>query len=162
MITKVTVMWKVYFIQSKVQGRLCQICIGDLFSKHLSNLGIWPHTMLSNGTTKTKNSPQVASSHLIEKLKGFVSCSLIKLICVYRQMSGPFSFSLSTPKRGTKFNFFLMYDFYSSLPPLLFLAFIHSFLRVLCLSIYNVLSSFKQKYPANSLSVGTEGEMKHN
>lgn len=124
----------------------------EIYSTNVYQTWVFVHyTMLNNGT-KTKKNPQVASSHLIEKLKGFVSCSLIRLIYFYRQMSGSFSFSLSTHKRGTKFNFFLMYDFYSSLPPLLFLAFKHSFLRVLCMSIYNVLSSFKQKYPANSVS----------
>lgn len=29
----------------RVQGRLCQIYIGDLFNKHLLNLGIWSHTI---------------------------------------------------------------------------------------------------------------------
>lgn len=88
---------------------------------------------------KDKKQSSSCPSILIEKLKGFVSCSFIKPIYFYRPMSGSFSFSLFAPKRGAKFNFFLIYDFYCSLPLLLFLAFKHSFLRVFCISIYNVL-----------------------
>lgn len=78
MITEIMIIEKHVFMFKNPEQT--PIYIGDLSNKHLL-YGIWPDTMLSNKLQRQmKNSPQIASFHLMEKLKGFVSWCFIMFI----------------------------------------------------------------------------------
>ena len=83
MITKVTICEKHIWLWSKVQDRLCQICVGDIQQTFIKFGYVATHHAEQQGTkTNKKNRTHIASSHLIEKLKEFISCFFMKFICV--------------------------------------------------------------------------------